>query len=64
MSDQHADYVRQLEDAVSSLWDELPVEQVKLLAREAPRLVDFIHHLHEHMEHEQAMVRRNVWSEV
>jgi len=62
-AEPYADFVAQLEDAVLALWDELPVEQVKLLAREAPRLVDFIQHLHEHMSHEEKMVRRNVWSE-
>lgn len=56
------EYERMLEDAVSALWDELPVEQVKQLAREAPRLVEFIHHLHHSVEHEQAMVRRNYWA--
>lgn len=54
---------RELEDAVLALWAEMPVEQVKMLRAEAPRLVEFCVHLHHSIEHEQAMVRRNCWAE-
>jgi hypothetical protein len=57
------EYVRQLEDAVLLLWAELPIEQTKLLRDETPRLMDFCAHLHHSIEHEQAMVRTNVWAE-
>ena len=55
--------VRQLEDALLIVWGELPAEQTLLLRDEVPRLMDFIAHLHHSIEHEQAMVRRNVWAE-
>ena len=55
--------VRQLEDALLIVWSELPAEQTLLLRDEVPRLMDFIAHLHHSIEHEQAMVRRNVWAE-
>lgn len=58
-----AERERELEDAVLILWRELPAEQVATLADECPRLVDFLAHLHHDIEHEQAMVRRNVWAE-
>ena len=54
---------RELEDAVLLLWGELPAEQVHQLRLECPRLMDFCVHLHHSIEHEQAMVRRNVWTE-
>ena len=57
------DYVRQLEDACLTIWQELPAEQVELLRQECPRLMDFLAHLHHSIDHEQAMVRVNVWAE-
>jgi ABC-type proline/glycine betaine transport system substrate-binding protein len=57
------EYVRQLEDAVLALWAELPAEETKALSDECPRLMDFLTHLHHSIEHEQKMVRRNVWGE-
>lgn len=56
------EYVRQLEDAALILWAELPIEQTSLLRDETPQLADFMGHLHHRIEHEQAMVRVNVWS--
>lgn len=56
-------YVRQLEDAALALWAELPTPQVHLLERESPALVEFLGHLHHSIEHEQWMVRRNVWGQ-
>jgi hypothetical protein len=58
-----AEYERMAEDAVLALWDELSVEQVKLLEKEMPRLVEFLAHLHHSISHEEAMVRGNCWAE-
>jgi hypothetical protein len=58
----NAEYVRQLEDACLILTAEMPAEQALLIRREVPALADFLGHLHHSIEHEQAMVRRNVWS--
>lgn len=44
-----AEYIRQLEDAALTLWAEVTPEQWSVL--------------HHSIEHEQAMVRRNVWGE-
>ena len=63
VSNQIADYERQLEDACLALWHELPAEQVLQLREEMPRLMDFLAHLHHTIEHEQAMVRRSYWAE-
>lgn len=60
---QRPGYVRQLEDACLVLWAELPPEQTKELRAEAPVLADFLAHLHHSVEHEQAMVRQNVWAD-
>lgn len=57
------EYVRQLEDAVLLLWAEMDTEQTHMLRSELPRLMDFCAHLHHSIEHEQAMVRINVWAE-
>lgn len=57
------EYVRHLEDAVLVLWHELHTDQVRLLREETPRLMEFCKHLHRSIEHEQAMVRVNVWGE-
>jgi hypothetical protein len=62
-NDATDEYVRQLEDAAHALWGELPAEQVKLLTEESPRLVEFLRHLHNKVGHEEAMTRRNYWSE-
>jgi hypothetical protein len=56
------DYTRQLEDAVLALWHELDIDTSIRLRYESPRLMDFCAHLHHSIEHEQAMVRRSVWS--
>jgi hypothetical protein len=55
-------YIRQLEDAALILWAEMSGEQVKLIREETPALVDFLAHLHDRVEHEQAMTRPNVWA--
>lgn len=55
------EYIRKLEDAVLELWAELEVGAVLQLEDEAPRLLEFVRHLHHSIEHEQAMVRRSVW---
>lgn len=54
---------RKLEDAVLTLWAELPTNVVLTLRVEAPRLMEFCQHLHHSIEHEQAMVRTNYWAE-
>ena len=56
-------YVRHLEDAVLALWAEMGVSETILLATDSPRLDQFLRHLHHSIEHEQAMVRVNVWAE-
>lgn len=57
-----AEYERQLEDAALALWAEMPSALVAFLKLESPALVEFLQHLHHSVEHEQAMVRRNVWA--
>lgn len=57
------EYARQLEDAALALWAEVPPERVYFLDRQSPALVEFLRHLHDSIEHEQAMVRVNVWAE-
>jgi hypothetical protein len=57
------DYVRRLEDAVAALWAECSTETVQYLIENSPRLVVFCQQMHETIEHEQAMTRRNVWAE-
>lgn len=57
------DRIRELEDACLVLWAEISVEDAKTIQTEYPRLADFLGHLHRSIEHEQAMVRRNVWAE-
>lgn len=61
---QGADYIRQLEDACLVLWAELPAMETRTIRRECPALADFLGHLHDHIEHEQAMVRANVWASI
>lgn len=56
-----AEYVRQLEDACLALWGELPAHETRRLRQETPALADFLVHMHHSIEHEQAMVRENVW---
>lgn len=56
--------VREMEDACLFLWSELPAEQVKILDAYTPRLIEFLRHLHHSIEHEQAMVRVNVWADL
>jgi hypothetical protein len=55
------DYVRRLEDALLILWAELPANETLTIREGLPELADFLGHLHDHIEHEQVMVRRNVW---
>ena len=55
--------IRELQDACLTLWAELPMPEVKTLRDEMPRLIDFLVHLHHSIEHEQAMVRGNVWAD-
>jgi hypothetical protein len=55
--------IQRLEDAVLILWGELSILQSQELRRELPRLMDFCVQLHHSVEHEQAMVRHNVWKE-
>jgi hypothetical protein len=59
----NAGYIRQLEDAALTLWAELPAAEARELRAEMPHLMDFLGHLHQRVEHEQAMVRQNVWAE-
>lgn len=61
--DYEAETVRRLEDTILDLWAEMPVANVKELRDECPAMVEFIAHLHHSVEHEQAMVRRSVWSQ-
>jgi hypothetical protein len=66
VSDQmagEAEYVRQLEDATLMLWAELSIAETASLCAEMPRLAEFMAHLHHSIEHEQAMVRQNVWAD-
>lgn len=53
---------RPLVDAVLALWSEMPAEQVRVLREDALELVHFCQHLHHSIEHEQAMMRVNVWA--
>ncbi len=55
---------RKLEDAVLTLWAELPAANAITLRSENPRLVEFCQHLHHSIEHQQAMMRTNYWAEV
>jgi hypothetical protein len=57
------DYVRQLEDACVILAGEMTFDQTRDLRAESPALLDFLRHVHETVEHEHAMVRRNVWAD-
>lgn len=57
------EYVRQLEDALLVVWAELPPPASRLLRNEVPEMMDFCAHLHHSVEHEWAMVRRNVWTD-
>lgn len=57
------EYVRALEDAALLLWVEMPTTAAKELALDVPALWDFCGHLHQSIEHEQAMVRVNVWAD-
>jgi len=61
--DAHEVDIRRLEDALLLVWGELPAEQSLELRRELPALMDFCAHLHHSIEHERAMVRRNVWAD-
>lgn len=59
---QNAEYVRQLEDACLILWAELPAIETVALVTQEPALAEFLRHLHHSVEHQQAMVRVNVWA--
>jgi hypothetical protein len=56
------EHVRQLEDACLALWDRMTSDQFIHLRRDLPDLADFLAHLNHSIPHEEAMVRRNVWS--
>jgi hypothetical protein len=56
------DYTRQLEDACLWFWQGLSSDQFIRLRKEAPALADFLAHIQHSIPHEEAVVRRNVWS--
>jgi hypothetical protein len=58
---EREDYTQKLEDACEILWGELPMEQVRILRDESPRLIQFLTDLHHRVSHEQAMTRSNTW---
>lgn len=60
---REGEQVRRLEDALVILWAELPTRETLALCHEMPALADFLRHLHGSIEHERAMVRRNVWAD-
>jgi hypothetical protein len=62
LADDMAAVIRRLEDAVLTLWAEMPVPETRDLADDNPALAEFCRHLHHSIEHEQTMVRRNTWA--
>lgn len=56
-------YTRQLEDACLALWERLTPADFVQLRKTTPKLADFLAHLNHSLSHEEAMVRRNVWTE-
>lgn len=62
VTDQSAEYVRQLEDACLIFIGELSVQGWLAIKDEMPALADFLTHLHHSMPDEEFMVRRNMWA--